>query len=184
MSRSDVCSTSPPSTAAPRSVVDAATWARTDAEARTIIAVAYQQDLVRGDEVERVVARVPGVRRHRLILDTARDARGGSLSLGELDLVALCRDAGLPVPERQVVRQDAAGRTRYLDAPFSAYGVRVEIDGAHHMSADQWWQDMARHNALARRGEVVLRFPAWMVRDHPSDVADSIRRALRDAGWQ
>ena len=43
---------------------------------------------------------------------------------------------------------------------------------------------MARHNQLARRGEVSLRFPAWMVRDHPSEVAEQIRRALRDAGWK
>ena len=54
----------------------------------------------------------------------------------------------------------------------------AEIDGAYHMDPDRWWADMARHNQLARRNEVLLRFPAWLVRDRPAGVAAAIRRML------
>jgi very-short-patch-repair endonuclease len=174
----------PPATSRARSMVDAAQWASTDMEARTIVALSFQQGLVTGDEVERVLAGLPVLPRRALIGRAARDAHDGSHTLTELDLVELCRSAGLPVPSRQVRRRDASGRTRFLDAVFEDWGVRVEIDGAHHMSADEWWQDMARHNDLSRRGEVVLRFPAWLVRERPAEVLATIRRALLDAGWR
>ncbi|HKO33944.1 MAG TPA: hypothetical protein VJY85_09380 [Candidatus Limnocylindria bacterium] len=177
-----VCPSLPPTTSPARSVVDAAGWAKTEAEARTIIAMCFQQRLVIGDEVENVARQMPVAKRRSLILRSAADARGGAHSLAELDLVALCRAAGLPVPVRQVMRRDAAGNVRYLDVLWP-WGVRAEIDGSHHMSAEQWWADMRRHNDLSRRGEVVLRFPAWLVRDSPMEVAETIRRALRDAGW-
>jgi very-short-patch-repair endonuclease len=173
----------PPCTHAPRSVVDAAQWARSDAEARTIIAAAFQQRLVGGDEVERVLGRMPTVRRRALVLRTAKDACDGSETITELDLVSLCRTSGLPIPSRQVIRRDASGRKRYLDAYFDDWRIRIEIDGAHHMQVEQWWSDMARHNDLSVRGEVVLRFPAWMVREQPNDVVATIRDALISAGW-
>ena len=184
LERPDLRLTRPLSTAPARSAVDAARWARTDAEARTIIATCFQQRLVVGDEVERVVAAMPVARRRALILATAADARGGSHTLTELDLVALCRRSGLPTPTRQATRTDSSGRQRYLDAVWEEWGVRAEIDGAHHMDAEQWWTDMRRHNDLARRGEVALRFPAWLVRDSPAEVVVALRRALEDAGWQ
>jgi very-short-patch-repair endonuclease len=146
--------------------------------------MSYQQGLVVGDQVERMLQQHQRVRRRDLIRRTALDARSGSHSLAELDLVALCRKQRLPVPTRQVFRSDASGRQRYLDAVFEPWGVRVEIDGAHHMAVDEWWNDMRRHNDLARRGEVLLRFPAWLVRDRPFEVAATIRAALREAGWK
>lgn len=51
------------------------------------------------------------------------------------------------------------------------------------MSVAQWWADMQRHNDLSRRGEVVLRFPAWKVRTAPAEVAAVLRRTLIEAGW-
>lgn len=96
----------PPCTTAPRSVVDAAAWARTEREARTIIAMAFQQRLVRGDQIAVALDGRPVVPRRALIMRTAQDARDGSESVSELDLVELCRAQGLPVPTRQVVRAD------------------------------------------------------------------------------
>lgn len=130
-----------------------------------------------------VIQRFPTLRRHGLIWQTMSDARDGSVTVGELDLVALCRAHGLPIPTRQVVRADAAGRRRFLDASFDPWRVRVEVDGAHHMDVDQWWGDMRRHNDLSAHGETALRFPTWMVREHPADTAATIRRALLAHGW-
>jgi hypothetical protein len=174
----------PPCTYAARAVVDAAQWARSDNEARTIIAAAFQQRLVFGGQIHQVLDRMPVVRRRALVGRTAGDAREGSETITELDLVGLCRAGGLPLPNRQVVRTDASGRKRYLDAFFDEWRIRVEIDGAHHMAVDQWWSDMRRHNDLSVQGEVLLRFPAFEVRDHPRAVVEVLRRALIAAGWR
>jgi very-short-patch-repair endonuclease len=58
----------------------------------------------------------------------------------------------------------------------------VEIDGRWHMDARAWWADMQRDNDLTIDGYRVLRFPAFMVRDHPEMVAMQIAKALDQAG--
>lgn len=174
----------PPSTTTARAVVDAAQWARTEDEARAILATTFQQRLVTGGDVDRVLDRMPRARRRALIVSTLRDVRAGSQTITELDLVSLCRRYGLPVPTRQVIRTDASGRKRFLDALFEEWGIRVEVDGVHHMDVSQWWRDMERHNDLVRKGEIVLRFPGWKLRHRPAEVAATLRRALLDAGWR
>lgn len=149
----------PPCTRAARSMVDAAQWARTDREARTIIAMCFQQRLVVVGDVDTVMGRMSRIKRGRLIRATVADVVAGSQTITELDLVRLCRDAGLPVPSRQVLRTDAQHRRRFLDAYFDEWRVVVEVDGAHHMDVDEWWSDMRRHNALSVNGEILLRFP-------------------------
>jgi hypothetical protein len=174
----------PPHTMPARSVVDAAQWAGSDDEARLIVAAAFQQRLVAGTDVDEVLARMPVARRRRLILHTAHDAVGGSHALGELDLLTLCRKAGLPLPSRQVVRTDRRGRRRYLDAYWEQWRLHVEIDGAHHMEVGQWWDDMQRQNALWVAGDRVLRFPAWLLRERPDEVIAQLRAAFIAAGWR
>ena len=43
---------------------------------------------------------------------------------------------------------------------------------------------MRRQNELWIPGDRVLRFPAWVVRERPSDVLAQVRAALIAAGWQ
>ena len=172
----------PPRTTAARSVVDAAQWATSDNEARLIISTAFQQRLVGGRVVEEVLERMPRAVRRSLIRRTSADAKGGG-SVAEIDLVALCRRAGLPPPTRQVRRVDADGRVRYLDCYWEEWKLHVEIDGAHHMNVESWWADMKRQNALWIPGDRVLRFPAWLVRERPREVLGQIRMALMAAGW-
>ncbi|MEU4367506.1 DUF559 domain-containing protein [Micromonospora chersina] len=174
----------PPRTAAARSIVDAAQWAASDGQARAIVAAAFQQRLVGGDDLHEVIDRMPRLRRRRLILTTATDAAGGAHSLGELDLLGLVRRAGLPEPRRQVVRRDAAGRRRYLDAYFEEWRVHVEVDGGQHLDPAHAWADMRRQNDLWVEGERVLRFPSWALREHPEAVVTQLRAALRAAGWR
>jgi very-short-patch-repair endonuclease len=162
--------------------VDAASWARTDREARTVIAMAFQQRLVGLREVSDVLGAMPRAKRRQLAWTASLDAAGGAESLGELDLAALLRQHGLPSPTYQKVRVDASGHRRYLDAYFDEYGVHVEIDGAHHLDATQAWLDYDRQNQLWMSGECVLRFPAWLLRDQPHKVVADIRRALMDRG--
>jgi very-short-patch-repair endonuclease len=173
----------PPRTRTARSLVDAAQWARTDAEARSVIAAGLQQRLVTGADVHEVLRRLPRARRRSLIRLTVHDAVGGAHSLPELDFVALCRRHRLPEPSRQVVRRDSAGRRRYLDAYFEQWRVHVEIDGGQHLDPQQAWDDMRRQNDLWITGDRVLRFPAWALRADPARVVNQVRAALEAAGW-
>lgn len=173
----------PPRTVPARSIVDAAQWAASDDEARAIVAAAFQQRLVADEVIDEVIARLPRVRRRALIVATATDATGGSHSLSELDFLDLTRRAGLPLPTRQQIRYDSAGRRRYLDAYFAQWRVHVEIDGGQHLDPAHAWADMRRQNALWIEGERVLRFPSWALRSRPDEVVAQLRAALRAAGW-
>jgi hypothetical protein len=174
----------PPATTAGRAVVDAAAWARSDDEARLIIAASFQQRLVSAPEIEQVLLETPSTRRRRLVIVTAADASGGSHSLGELDLVTICRRSGLPVPTRQAMFRDSAGRLRYLDAVFDPWSIAVEVDGVHHDHVAQRWDDLGRESDMVLAGYSVLRFPVHVVREKPRYVAARIRAALERAGWR
>jgi very-short-patch-repair endonuclease len=167
-----------------RSVVDAAAWARSNDEARLIIAASFQQHLVSAPDIAAVLDRRRAVRRRLLIIETVRDCAAGSHSVGELSLVGLCRRARLPLPTRQLRRRDATGSIRYLDACFDDWKLVVEIDGAHHADVGQMWDDSARQNDLLLAGYVVLRYPVFVMRTQPQRVAREIRAALIAAGWR
>ncbi|NJC69838.1 hypothetical protein HC031_08900 [Planosporangium thailandense] len=174
----------PPRTTMARAVVDAAAWARTDGDARAVVAAAFQQRRVSREEIESVVAALTRSRRRALVLETARYAAGGAHSLTEVDLVKLCRRFGLPLPDQQTERTDTSGRRRYLDAYWSGWRVHVEVDGSFHLEVRTWWADMRRQNDLWIRGDRVLRFPAWVVARRPDEVATQMRAALSAAGWR
>ncbi|WP_433723994.1 hypothetical protein ACQP2Y_01935 [Actinoplanes sp. CA-051413] len=165
-------------------MVDAASWARTDDQARAVVAAAFQQRLVAIRGVEEVLGRLTRIPRRRLITQTARDAAGGAHSLAEIDLGRLCHAHGLPQPARQVVRRDASGRRRYLDARYEQWGVHIDIDGSQHFDPRHAWADMRRQNDLWINGDRVLRFPTWAVRHSPAAVAAQLRAALLSAGWR
>ena len=174
----------PPATLSAVSLVDAVRWSRSDAEARLIIAASFQQRIVVLSDVERVVARIPNLRRRALLRQTAVDCAGGSHSIAELELLTICRRAGLPEPTRQLRRNDQQGRVRYIDAVFEPWRVVVEVDGAHHLEVGRAWDDALRANALELDGYTVLRYPAFTLRTEPSRVTGDIRQALLRAGWQ
>lgn len=161
-----------------RAVVDAARWAGSDDEARTIVTAACQQRLVTPDELNTVLSVLPRARRRRVVLETAGFAAGGAAALSEIDFVRLCRRHRLPPPDLQEPRRDKGGRNRYLDAYWREQRGHVEVDGAHHMDAGQWEADMRRQNEIWLRGDRVLRFSAAQIRHHPDYVVALLRCAL------
>ena len=173
----------PPRTTMARSLVDAAQWADTDDEARSIIAAACQQKLTTPTEIFEVVQRMPRARRRAVTLETVGYAADGSDALSEIDFVKLCRRFRLPPPDQQVRRADKTGRLRYLDAFWREYGVHAEVDGGVHLEPEVWWADMRRHNDLWVAGEISLRFPAWAIRHRAPEVAGQLSRALCAGGW-
>jgi len=173
----------PPRTTVARSVVDAAAWARTDREAQTVLAAACQQRRVTSEEIMEVMSVLTRVRRRALIQSTLADIAGGAQALSEIDLAVLCRRYRLPPPDLQERRCDADGRTRYIDAYWREWRVQAEVDGAHHMDAGQWAEDMLRQNQIWIAGDRLLRFPAWLLRSRPADVATQLQAALQAAGY-
>lgn len=172
----------PPRTRIARSLLDAAAWMATDRGARAVLAAGVQQRLVRATDLMAEVERHERLHRRQLIRTTLADIDGGSHALSELDFTNLVvRKFGVQEPSRQVARLDAQGRRRWLDAYWERARLVVEIDGAAHLDALQYWDDMDRANDLTLEHCKVMRFPAWVVRYQPEHVAATIKRALRDA---
>jgi hypothetical protein len=169
-----------------RSLVDAATWMPTDRGSMAVLAAGVQQGLARVDDLRLVADRIETRRRRRLLMETLGDIAGGSQALSELDFIRLVvRAFELPEPSRQVARRDARGRRRWADAMWDEYKIVVEIDGAQHTEDPlQRWDDMERDIDLGLDGYLTLRFPAWLVRTNPGNVARRILEALRKAGYR
>lgn len=144
----------------------------------------HQQRRVTPEEVRDVLAVLPSVRRRSLIRTTLADIDGGAHALSEIDFARLCRRFHLPPPDRQERRKDASGRNRYLDAYWREWHLHVEVDGSHHMDVRHWAADMLRQNEVWIAGDRILRFPAWLIRAEPAQVADQLLVALRAAGWR
>ena len=166
-----------PVTSVARATVDAAAWERWPRAAAGLALAAVQQRLARPQDVARELA-LAGRVRHRAVLREALGlAGGGAESMAEVDVVRLCRRAGLPEPARQVRilgrRHDLAvllpdGRT-----------LVIEVDGPQHGDVEARWADAAHDTDLAAAGVVVLRVPAYAVRHQ----ADEVVRRLRGV-WQ
>ena len=119
---------------------------------------------------------------HRSLLRAVlHDIGGGAQALSEIDLVPVCRHAGVEIVGRQRVRNGSAGRRRYIDAEvrsaLTGRSALVEVDGALHLVARSYWEDMHRGNELVIGGDRVLRFPTVAIRAEPAVVADQLGRA-------
>lgn len=168
-----------------RSLVDAAAWMPTGRGAMAVLAAGVQQRLVRVNDLRRVVERTETLRRRGLMADALGDIEGGAQALSELDFARqVIRRYRLPEPSRQMARRDDRGRRRWIDVAWDEWKVVVEIDGAQHTDPLQRWDDMERDNGLRIDGYQPLRFPAWLVRQHPEHVAREILKALRAAGYR
>ena len=175
----------PPQTRIARSLVDAAAWMATDRGAQAVLAAGVQQRLVRVADLVAEVDRNERLRRRKPIRTALADIAGGSHALSELDFTRLVvRQFGLPEPTRQVPRLDGQGRRRWLDVCWERARLVVEIDGAAHIDALQYWDDMDRANDLTLERYQVMRFPAWVVRYQPEHIAAKIRQPLRNAGYR
>ena len=167
-----------------RSLVNAASWMKTDRGAMAVLAAGVQQRKVRVADLREVLDRLGKVRRRALMLDILGDIEGGAQALSELDFTRkVIRQFNLPEPTRQASKRDSRGRRRWIDVVFEEWQVMVEIDGAQHDQPLEQWDDMDRDNDMEIEGYRMLRFPAWLVRDDPERVARKILEALRRGGY-
>ena len=170
----------PPQTRLPRSLVDAAGWSVKPEVGCAILAAGVQQRLTRVTDLRVELSAAGQIAHSRILRLALHDIEGGSHSLSEINFVRLCRQFGLPTPERQVVRRDRQGRRRYLDAYFRlADGtvLVVEVDGGLHLRIGPWWEDMARERDVVISTGKVLRCSSVEIRLHPEQIARDLRRA-------
>lgn len=171
----------PPRTRIERSVLDAGAWSTTDRGACGVVAAAVQQRLTTATRLLDVLAALGAIRRRRLLSSCLLDIEGGAQAVSELDFLRFCHRHGLPRPIQQVVRLDAQGRRRYLDALLigpNGKAVPVEIDGALHLVALTYWSDMSRDNELWIQRSSGLRFPSYVIRADDPVAVDQLCRAL------
>lgn len=111
-----------------RSLVDAASWMKSDRGAMAVLAAGVQQGKARVADLRAVLDRIGMVRRRGLMLDILGDIEGGAQALSELDFTRkVVRQFGLPEPSRQVGKRDSRNRRRYIDAVFEEWKVMVEM---------------------------------------------------------
>jgi hypothetical protein len=159
----------------------AAHWAVSDRQAALFLCVPVQQRLITPDALQRTAARVSGRRRRAFVRRVVADLADGAQSLGELDLARLCRERGLPEPDRQVVRRGPRRRI-YLDVRWDAIRLVVEIDGAQHRLGLNVSHDNLRQNAVAIGGDTVLRIDLVGFRVWETLFMDQVVEAHRVLG--
>ena len=162
--------------------VRGALWARTNRQAALVVIMAVQQRIVSVSDVAAALDRVRRHHRRRFLRAVLADIGDGVQSMGELDFARLCRSAGLPMPDRQVVRQSRRGRV-YLDAYWDEWQVVAEIEGIHHEWESNQLGDTLRQNELTLGSDAVLRIPVIGLRDQPGAYLEQLRRLLLRRGW-
>lgn len=157
-------------------------WAGYDAERRAavgVLAAAVQQRLTTADRLLGWVDLLRPLRRAPLFRSILTDVATGSHSATEVDLVGFCRATGLPVPDRQVPRDDGAGQRRRTDAEWSlpdGTTLVLEVDGAWHLDEASWSDDVRRQRRLTVPGRrVVVACTGYELRHEPDRLAEDLR---------
>jgi hypothetical protein len=166
----------------PVAAVRAALWAVSDRQAALILTMAVQQRLVTVAALAEAMATVRRHRRRKFLLRLLVDLQGGVQSMAELDFARMCRAAGLPEPDRQVIH-DLGDGWAVVDNEWTGYDLVVEIEGVHHLHGPVTVADALRQNNLTTRRSAVLRIPVLGLRTEPARFLDQVRAALTARGW-
>jgi hypothetical protein len=163
-----------------RAIIDAAAWTPKPRVACALMAASVQQRVVPVSALRKELAAAGGLRHGTILRSILADIEGGADSLSEIDFIKLARKAGLRPPIQQSIRFDSSGRRRYLDADFGTFAV--EVDGAFHLYALNYWADARRQNDLVLGGDRILRFPSIAIRIEEDVVLAQLRRAQQVFG--
>lgn len=167
----------------PIAAIRAALWARSDRQAALVLAMSVQQRITTPEALGTAFSAVRRHRRRKLIAQVLADLSNGAQSIGELDFARLCREYGLPEPDRQTRRRGPDG-VYYLDSAWTSYGAIVEIEGLHHLQAAQALADASRQNELTIGNDRVLRIPVIGLRAAPDHYMSQVARLLAACGWR
>lgn len=144
-------------------------------ELRRALAEADYRGLLSTQEVKAVLrSGRRGSRALRLSLDRHLPELARTFSVLEERFLALCQDAGVPMPEVNAT----VGRMR-VDALWRGELLAVELDGAAaHGGWAQVSRDRERELALRRLGFRVVRYTWQQVTDRPAEVVRDLRGQL------
>lgn len=166
----------------PIAAVRAGLWAVTDRQAALLLTMTAQQGLATPEQIAKALLDVRRDKRRRFLETVVLDLLGGAQSLGELDFARLCRQRGMPEPDRQVLRKGKNGRY-YLDVVWERYRLVVEVDGIHHTWATSIVNDALRQNDLSLQSLTVLRLPLLGLRVAEDSFMTQVEDGLISAGW-
>ena len=141
--------------------------------AQGLLAATVQQGLATAEHLLAWTEVLKPLRRAPVIRELLADILGGSQSLAEVDVVRMCRVAGLQPPRRQSRRRDRAGRLRYTDCEWDLPDGRVlvlEVDGAFHVDVQSYGADVKRQRGLTTPDRIVIRCTSQEVRREPWEV--------------
>lgn len=158
-----------------------ALWALSLRQAALVLVMTVNQRLATVEQVGEVWTRVRRHRWRRPLTAVLADLSDGVRSMGELDFARLCRQYGLPEPQRQVVRRGPHGRI-YLDVRWDRWSLVVEIDGIAHDAPAAWVPDALRQNHVTLGDDRVLRIPVLGLRIAEAEFMAQVADGLRLAG--
>jgi very-short-patch-repair endonuclease len=120
-----------------------------------------------------------GTRRLRALVEVRDDGKARSHSDLEILLDRLLTGSTLPPCRRQFEVVTRNGIPAHIDFAWPAARLGVESEGFDvHMRRLQWQSDMARQNALAQVGWLLLRFSWYDVTRRPEYVLETIATTL------
>jgi hypothetical protein len=166
-----------PRVSAARAAIDAGAWQRWPRFACATMAAVVQQGMCTPQELDAALDTCGAIRHRQHMRLALLDVTDGARALGELDVGRICRRYGLAPPNRQRLRKDAAGRTRYLDCEWDLpHGeiVVLEVDGQHHMEVEHWAADMKRERKIVIGRRWVLRASTVEVRLDGAELASDL----------
>ena len=149
----------------------------TNRAAHGIIAATLQQRLTTGPRMVDWVERLRPLRRAKPFKRTISFAEGGAHSGAELEVGRMCRQFGLPQPQRQVRRTDRNGRQRWTDAEWvlpDGTTLVLEVDGGYHLDIVQAGDDAKRSRRITTRTRVVVRCTAYELAHEAGEVASDL----------
>ncbi|GAA0621930.1 hypothetical protein GCM10009547_25890 [Sporichthya brevicatena] len=165
-----------PRTAPATAAVHGALWARTDNEAALFVIASVQQGLVAVPQLVDAVALIKRDKRRKLLKGLLIDVSDGIESIDERAFAKVCRDRGIPKPDRQVVARLPSGRVRYDN--YWGDVLVVEIHGAQHLDVAMTTRDMLKLNAASMDGRAVIQIPNFAIRTNPDPFLDQIESVL------
>jgi hypothetical protein len=166
-----------PVTSIERAFLDVAPRFRARQLERMLVA-ADREGHVRWHELMRLLERTPrrrGARRLSRVVAFVDPRAVDARSPLEVDFLALCREAHLPIPEVNVLVEGFL-----VDFLWRAERVIVETDGyAFHRDRPAFERDHQRTIALTAAGYEVHRATYRMLAQEPADIVAVVRDALR-----
>lgn len=147
---------------------------RSDRTAAGILAAVVQQQLTSPERLLEWLDLLAPLRSSRTLRVVLNEIAGGAQSVGEIDVIRMCRQYRIAAPRQQTRRRDAGGRTRFTDCEWMLVGGRrliLEVDGSFHMEVEHWEDDLIRQRALASTDRIIVRCTTRELRDTPEAVA-------------